>query len=153
MSFHAYCLKFVFKMKISAWYKMRIIHCIENRYLLRFLNMNYIFTWWYSLMKMLTTFSYFQSPLPFATCPNETIPYLNMTLPVEECELSSETAYFWYRQTIDASPSISETGGVKWWMALSLTLSWLLVWLCIMKGIQSSGKVRLLACYRKLGIM
>lgn len=86
-------------------------------------------------------FNSFKSPLPFSMCPNETIPGVNITFPVEECELSSETAYFWYRQTIDASPSISETGGIKWWMALCLVLSWLLVWLCIMKGIQSSGKV------------
>ncbi|XP_068202825.1 sodium- and chloride-dependent transporter XTRP3A isoform X2 [Palaemon carinicauda] len=86
-------------------------------------------------------FNSFKSPLPFGVCPNETIPNTNLTLPVEECELSSETAYFWYRQTIDASPSISETGGIKWWMALCLVLSWILVWLCIMKGIQSSGKV------------
>ncbi|XP_045584520.1 sodium-dependent neutral amino acid transporter B(0)AT3 isoform X1 [Procambarus clarkii] len=86
-------------------------------------------------------FNSFRSPLPFGVCPNETIEHLNITLPVEECELSSETAYFWYRQTIDASPSISETGGIKWWMAMCLTFSWLLVWLCIMKGIQSSGKV------------
>ncbi|XP_071533395.1 sodium-dependent neutral amino acid transporter B(0)AT3 isoform X2 [Panulirus ornatus] len=86
-------------------------------------------------------FNSFKSPLPFSTCPNETLPELNVTFPVEECELSSETAYFWYRQTIDASSSINDTGGVKWWMALCLILSWLLVWLCIMKGIQSSGKV------------
>ncbi|XP_047500114.1 sodium- and chloride-dependent transporter XTRP3A-like isoform X2 [Penaeus chinensis] len=86
-------------------------------------------------------FNSFKSPLPFGTCPNETNLELNLTLPVEECELSSETAYFWYRQTIDASPSIDETGGIKWWMALCLTLSWILVWVCIMKGIQSSGKV------------
>ncbi|XP_042216097.1 sodium-dependent neutral amino acid transporter B(0)AT3-like isoform X4 [Homarus americanus] len=86
-------------------------------------------------------FNSFKSPLPFSTCPNETVEFINQTFPVAECELSSETAYFWYRQTIDASPSISETGGVKWWMALCLTISWVLVWLCIMKGIQSSGKV------------
>lgn len=88
----------------------------------------------------------FQNPLPFGTCPNETNAELNLTLPVEECEMSSETAYFWYRQTIDASPSIDETGGIKWWMALCLTLSWILVWVCIMKGIQSSGKVSHSVC-------
>ncbi|RXG71888.1 hypothetical protein Avbf_01968 [Armadillidium vulgare] len=35
----------------------------------------------------------------------------NSTKPVEECDLSSETAFFWYRQTIDASPSLNEFGG------------------------------------------
>lgn len=86
-------------------------------------------------------FNSFKSPLPFGVCPNETLPGSNVSTIVQECADSSETAYFWYRQTIDASPSIDETGGIKWWMACCLTLSWVLVWLCIMKGIQSSGKV------------
>ncbi|KAB7505937.1 Sodium-dependent neutral amino acid transporter B(0)AT3, partial [Armadillidium nasatum] len=77
------------------------------------------------------------APLPYSVCPME----FNSTKPVEECELSSETAFFWYRQTIDASPSLNEFGGVKWWMALCLTLSWIVVWFCIMRGIQSSGKM------------
>uniref|UniRef100_A0A2P2I201 Sodium-dependent neutral amino acid transporter B(0)AT3-like n=2 Tax=Hirondellea gigas TaxID=1518452 RepID=A0A2P2I201_9CRUS len=84
-------------------------------------------------------FNSFMSPLPFSVCPTEVIG--NLTVPVAECELSSETAYFWFRQTIDAGDSISEPGNVKWWMALCLVLSWFLVWICIMRGIQSSGKV------------
>lgn len=84
-------------------------------------------------------FNSVQHPLPFSVCPTEMVG--NVSKPVEECEMSSETAYFWFRQTIDASDSISEPNGVKWWMALCLTLSWLLVWFCIMRGIQSSGKV------------
>jgi len=84
-------------------------------------------------------FNSFKNPLPFAVCPTEVVG--NVTQAVEECEMSSETAYFWFRQTIDAGDSISEPENIKWWMALCLTLSWLLVWICIMKGIQSSGKV------------
>ncbi|XP_076062086.1 sodium- and chloride-dependent transporter XTRP3 isoform X3 [Oratosquilla oratoria] len=79
------------------------------------------------------------NPLPFSYCPTEVVG--NETFEVEECELSSETAYFWYRMTIDASSTINDTGGIKWWMVLCLGLAWLVVWLCIMKGIQSSGKV------------
>ncbi|XP_018020637.1 sodium-dependent neutral amino acid transporter B(0)AT3 isoform X2 [Hyalella azteca] len=84
-------------------------------------------------------FNSFLSPLPFSSCPTEAVG--NLTVPVAECEMSSETAYFWFRQTIDAGDSISEPEGIRWWMALCLTLSWLLVWFCIMRGIQSSGKV------------
>jgi hypothetical protein len=42
-----------------------------------------------------------QSPLPWSTCPltdNGTV--------VEECAKSSETEYFWYRQTLDAATSM-----------------------------------------------
>ena len=55
--------------------------------------------------------------------------------------MSSETAFFWYRNALDASEAIDQPEGIKWWMALCLLLSWLLVYACIMRGIQSSGKV------------
>jgi len=82
-----------------------------------------------------------QAELPWATCPQ--IPGLNDTMvPVPECEKSSETAYFWYRQALDITPSINEPGGIKWWMLLCLLLSWVVIYFIIMRGIQSSGKVR-----------
>lgn len=93
-------------------------------------------------------FNSFKYPLPFGECPNITIEtdlgnntFKREIEVVPECAASSETAYFWYRNTLDASGSISDPQDIKWWMALCLVLSWLLVWLCIMKGIQSSGKV------------
>lgn len=77
----------------------------------------------------------FQSPLPWASCP-----VLNGT-PVAECDKSSETAYFWYRTTLDAAPAIDEPGAPRWWIVICLLLSWLIVFFIVMKGIQSSGKV------------
>lgn len=58
-----------------------------------------------------------------------------------ECEKSSATTYYWYRETLDISDSISEGGGVNWKMALALLASWVLVCLAMIKGIKSSGKV------------
>ncbi|XP_052891750.1 sodium-dependent neutral amino acid transporter B(0)AT3 isoform X1 [Anopheles moucheti] len=91
---------------------------------------NVIITWCFYYF-----FNSFRYPLPWAVCPQ-----LNGT-DVEECERSSETAYFWYRTTLDAAPSIDETGGFKWWIVLCLMLSWTVVFFIVMKGIQSSGKV------------
>jgi solute carrier family 6 amino acid/orphan transporter-like 15/16/17/18/20 len=62
-------------------------------------------------------------------------------VPVPECEKSSETAYFWYRQALDITPTIDETGGIKWWMLICLLLAWIVIYFIIMRGIQSSGKV------------
>lgn len=76
-----------------------------------------------------------QEPLPWATCPKVD------DKPVEECVKSSETAYFWYRTTLDAAPSIEEGQSLKWWIVLCLLLSWVVVFFIVMKGIQSSGKV------------
>ncbi|XP_057325317.1 sodium- and chloride-dependent transporter XTRP3 isoform X1 [Microplitis mediator] len=60
---------------------------------------------------------------------------------IEECAKSSSTAYFWYRVTLDASPSIEEGMDLKWWIVLCLLLSWITVFFIVMKGIQSSGKI------------
>ncbi|XP_017477338.1 PREDICTED: sodium-dependent neutral amino acid transporter B(0)AT3 [Rhagoletis zephyria] len=91
---------------------------------------NVIITWVFFYL-----FNSFRYPLPWASCPT------NGTVEVEECARSSETAYFWYRTTLDAAPSMDEPGGLKWWIVLCLFLSWTIVFFIVMKGIQSSGRV------------
>lgn len=79
-----------------------------------------------------------QDPLPWATCPLNS----NRTGYEEECEKTSSTQYFWYRQTLNISPSLETSGAVQWEQALCLTLAWLVVYLCILRGTESTGKVR-----------
>ncbi|XP_018528101.2 LOW QUALITY PROTEIN: sodium-dependent neutral amino acid transporter B(0)AT2 [Lates calcarifer] len=81
----------------------------------------------------------FQQPLPWHECPlvkNKTSPYV-----VPECEKSSATTYYWYREALDISNSISEGGGLNWKMTVCLLVAWSMVCLAMIKGIQSSGKV------------
>nr|XP_021502220.1 sodium- and chloride-dependent transporter XTRP3B-like [Meriones unguiculatus] len=82
-------------------------------------------------------FHSFQEPLPWSVCPLNG----NRTGYDEECEKASSTQYFWYRKTLNISPSIQENGGVQWEPALCLTLAWLIVYLCILRGTESTGKV------------
>uniref|UniRef100_A0A1L8DJZ3 Transporter n=2 Tax=Nyssomyia neivai TaxID=330878 RepID=A0A1L8DJZ3_9DIPT len=91
---------------------------------------NVIITWCFYYL-----FNSFRYPLPWSSCPQ-----INGT-EIAECARSSETAYFWYRTTLDASPSIEDSGGLKWWIVLCLLLAWVIVFFIVMKGIQSSGKV------------
>lgn len=77
----------------------------------------------------------FQFELPWASCPRN-------AMNISEPECKSATTYFWYRTTLDASPSMDDSGGLKWWIVLFLLISWTIVFLIVMKGIQSSGKVR-----------
>ncbi|XP_055693760.1 sodium-dependent neutral amino acid transporter B(0)AT3 isoform X1 [Lutzomyia longipalpis] len=91
---------------------------------------NVIITWCFYYL-----FNSFRYPLPWSSCPQ-----INGT-DLDECARSSETAYFWYRTTLDASPSIEDSGGLKWWIVLCLLLAWVIVFFIVMKGIQSSGKV------------
>uniref|UniRef100_A0A915Q1W2 Transporter n=1 Tax=Setaria digitata TaxID=48799 RepID=A0A915Q1W2_9BILA len=78
----------------------------------------------------------FDINLPWSSCPVK-----NGSI-VEECRLSSSpTSYFWSREAIDTSASIGDFGGFVPHITISLILAWVLIYLCIMRGIKSSGKV------------
>ncbi|XP_001602339.2 sodium- and chloride-dependent transporter XTRP3 isoform X1 [Nasonia vitripennis] len=98
---------------------------------------NVIITWcFYYLFNSFRAVTFrFGEPLLWSECPKID------NRSVEECAKSSETAYFWYRTTLDAAPSIDDGQGLKWWIVLCLLLSWFVVFCIMMKGIQSSGKV------------
>ncbi|KAL5022464.1 hypothetical protein ScPMuIL_001619 [Solemya velum] len=84
----------------------------------------------------------FQSPLPWAECPGtKGGVFGNESIPIEECKLSGPTTYFWYRETLNISPSVEVAGDLNWWIIVSLLCAWVIVYLCMVKGITSSGKV------------
>nr|KAF6304997.1 solute carrier family 6 member 17 [Pipistrellus kuhlii] len=105
-------------------------------------------------------FKSFQYPLPWSECPvvrNGTVAVVEA-----ECEKSSATTYFWYREALDISNSISESGGLNWKMTLCLLMAWTIVGMAVVKGIQSSGKVMyfsslfpyvVLACFLVRGLL
>ncbi|XP_044859211.1 sodium- and chloride-dependent transporter XTRP3 isoform X2 [Mauremys mutica] len=82
-------------------------------------------------------FHSFQDPLPWASCPLNS----NHTGYDEECAKTSSTQYFWYRKTLNISPSIEEYGSIQWEQVVCLILAWLVVYLCILRGTESTGKV------------
>ncbi|XP_026501825.1 sodium- and chloride-dependent transporter XTRP3-like isoform X2 [Terrapene carolina triunguis] len=86
-------------------------------------------------------FHSFQDPLPWASCPLNS----NHTDYDEECAQTSSTQYFWYRNTLNISPSIEEYGSIQWEQAICLILAWLVVYLCILRGTESTGKLEQLA--------
>uniref|UniRef100_A0A8C4NJS6 Solute carrier family 6 member 17 n=1 Tax=Eptatretus burgeri TaxID=7764 RepID=A0A8C4NJS6_EPTBU len=96
-------------------------------------------------------FNSFQSPLPWATCPV----FQNATVTVvePECQKSSATTFFWYRETLDISNSISEGGDLNWRVTLCLLLAWLVVGLAMIRGIQSSGKVMYFSSIFPYGVL
>uniref|UniRef100_A0A671PER9 Transporter n=1 Tax=Sinocyclocheilus anshuiensis TaxID=1608454 RepID=A0A671PER9_9TELE len=81
-------------------------------------------------------FNSFQDPLPWSQCPiNE-----NRTGFVSECERSSPVDYFWYRKTLNTTPVIEDSGGLQWWIVLCLFCAWTLLWVCCLRGIETTGK-------------
>ncbi|XP_019364754.1 PREDICTED: sodium-dependent neutral amino acid transporter B(0)AT3-like isoform X2 [Gavialis gangeticus] len=81
-------------------------------------------------------FNSFQDPLPWSTCPlNE-----NRTGLIEECRASTPVNYFWYRRTLNVTTDITESGTTQWWLVLCLAAAWAVVYLCTIRGIETTGK-------------
>lgn len=51
-------------------------------------------------------------------------------------------SYFWYRQTLNITADISDNGSIQWRLLACLAASWAVVYLCVIRGIESTGKVR-----------
>ncbi|KAM4630441.1 sodium-dependent neutral amino acid transporter B(0)AT1-like [Polymixia lowei] len=81
-------------------------------------------------------FNSFQDPLPWSQCP----PNANLTGLVSECKRSSPVDYFWYRETLNTSAAIDESGGLQWWMVLCLIAAWTVLYICCIRGIETTGK-------------
>ena len=63
----------------------------------------------------------------------------------EDCTyIQSSTAQFWEKYVLNLSDGLEEfgdLGGFGWQLPLCLLFSWVIVFLCLMKGVKSSGKV------------
>ncbi len=61
------------------------------------------------------------------------------------CNQVPSTVMFWERYILnitDELPPPGDLGGFKYDLPLALLLCWIVVFLCLMKGVKSSGKVR-----------
>ncbi|XP_059801268.1 solute carrier family 6 member 19a, tandem duplicate 1 [Hypanus sabinus] len=81
-------------------------------------------------------FNSFQEPLPWSNCPMAE----NGTGYVEECARSSSVDYFWYRESLNISTSINDSGTIQWWLLLSLICAWSVLYVCTIRGIETTGK-------------
>ncbi|KAK2887769.1 hypothetical protein QQF64_012862 [Cirrhinus molitorella] len=81
-------------------------------------------------------FHSFQEPLPWSQCPVND----NKTGYLEECVASTPVNYFWYRQTLNITPDIEESGSLQWWLVVCLASAWSIVYICFIRGIETIGK-------------
>lgn len=58
-----------------------------------------------------------------------------------EFQASSPTQFFWYRTTLMVSEDINTPEVFNWKIGIALVAAWILVYMCMIKGIASSGKV------------
>ncbi|EMP42574.1 Sodium-dependent neutral amino acid transporter B(0)AT3 [Chelonia mydas] len=59
---------------------------------------------------------------------------------IEECHESTAVNYFWYRRTLNISSDITDSGNLQWWLVLCLAICWSIVYICTIRGIESTGK-------------
>ncbi|XP_057184573.1 sodium-dependent neutral amino acid transporter B(0)AT1-like, partial [Triplophysa rosa] len=81
-------------------------------------------------------FNSLQHPLPWSQCPVNA----NGTGLESECSGSSAVDYFWYRQTLNSSASIEDSGGLQWWLVLCSLCAWTVLYVCCIRGIETTGK-------------
>uniref|UniRef100_A0A8C5WIN4 Transporter n=1 Tax=Leptobrachium leishanense TaxID=445787 RepID=A0A8C5WIN4_9ANUR len=81
-------------------------------------------------------FNSFQEPLPWSQCPLNA----NRTEYVTECARSSPVDYYWYRETLNISTTINDSGNLQWWLLLSLACAWGVLYVCTIRGIETTGK-------------
>ncbi|KAG8442656.1 hypothetical protein GDO86_011445 [Hymenochirus boettgeri] len=81
-------------------------------------------------------FNSFQDPLPWSGCPLND----NRTEYIAECAKSSSVDYFWYRETLNASTKIEDSGNLQWWLVLCLACAWGVLYVCTIRGIETTGK-------------
>ncbi|XP_063303968.1 sodium-dependent proline transporter [Pelobates fuscus] len=67
----------------------------------------------------------------------------NSSLPINISNTVSPSEEYWSRYVlhIQGSSGIGDPGQIQWKLCLCLLLSWTIVYLCILKGVKSSGKV------------
>ncbi|XP_033126449.1 sodium- and chloride-dependent glycine transporter 1-like [Anneissia japonica] len=95
-------------------------------------------------------FASMTSELPWATCGHEwntDLCSLNGTLINENGTHTHSndsvrpSIEYWNKRVLHRSSGIEELGSVRWDLCLCLLLAWIVVFLCIAKGVKSSGKV------------
>uniref|UniRef100_H2ZHH7 Transporter n=1 Tax=Ciona savignyi TaxID=51511 RepID=H2ZHH7_CIOSA len=55
--------------------------------------------------------------------------------------LSSPVIEFWEREVLKITPDITDTGSIRWELALCLLVAWTICYICICKGVRATGKV------------
>ncbi|XP_028277145.1 sodium- and chloride-dependent GABA transporter 1 isoform X3 [Parambassis ranga] len=97
---------------------------------------NIIITW-----ALYYLFSSFQDPLPWENC-NNTWNTPNCTNhPTHNNYSSTASQEFFKYKMLQQTSGVEETGALRWELFLILILAWIVIYLCIFKGVKSTGKV------------
>jgi len=151
---------------ITAWLICPIFQGIgwASVIIVQFLNIYYIVILGWALFYMFASFS---SELPWSRCGNEwntpncvdfiraaekeavnttvnaTVMPSMSTVPTSIAAAAKVSASeeYWELRVLKISTALDEPGAVNWEVALCLLLAWIICYLCVFKGVKSTGKV------------
>ncbi|KAK3707304.1 hypothetical protein QZH41_014810 [Actinostola sp. cb2023] len=75
-----------------------------------------------------------------ATVNGTTVLELNTTF-IEDKSAHSPIMEFWNYKVLNISGGLDEVGTINWQMALCLLLGWVVCYLCVWKGVKSTGRI------------
>jgi len=82
-------------------------------------------------------FNSFTATLPFNVCATVAGVDLNTTC----CEISNDKAnYYYWNNVLQASSGFNDISNFNWALLGCLALSWVICYICVFKGVESSGK-------------
>lgn len=88
-------------------------------------------------------FNSFGAALPWTSCNNtwNVVANCSSGFPGNATHLQSASQQFFDYKLLEKTDGIGEIGGLRWELVGCLVLSWVIVYLCIFKGVKSTGKV------------
>ncbi|XP_035292317.1 sodium- and chloride-dependent GABA transporter ine [Anguilla anguilla] len=107
---------------------------------------SYVLSTYYNVLMTWTLyylFNTFGSALPWQSCNNTWNVLANCStgFPGNSTDLQSASQQFFDRRLLKMTRGIEDLGGLRWELFGLLILAWAIVYLCIFKGVKSTGKV------------
>ncbi|XP_034397565.1 sodium- and chloride-dependent GABA transporter ine isoform X1 [Cyclopterus lumpus] len=107
---------------------------------------SFVFSTYYNVLMSWTLYYFFNSfgaTLPWTSCNNtwNAVGNCSSGFPSNSTHLQSASQQFFDHKLLQKTSGIEEAGGIRWELFGYLILSWVIVYLCIFKGVKSTGKV------------
>ncbi|KAM4577242.1 sodium- and chloride-dependent GABA transporter ine isoform 1-T1 [Odontesthes bonariensis] len=107
---------------------------------------SFIFSTYYNVLiswALYYLFNSFKATLPWTSCNNtwNVVENCSSGFPGNTTHLQSSSQQFFDHRLLEKTSGIEEAGGVRWELFGYLLVAWAIVYLCIFKGVKSTGKV------------
>ncbi|XP_035494812.1 sodium- and chloride-dependent GABA transporter 1 isoform X1 [Scophthalmus maximus] len=107
---------------------------------------SFVFSTYYNVLMswaLYYLFNSFGGTLPWKSCNNtwNVVGNCSSGFPGNATHLKSASQQFFDHRLLEKTNGIEEAGGIRWELFGYLIIAWVIVYLCIFKGVKSTGKV------------